>query len=323
MSGIANLPISATAAAWWFDVACSFIPGASAAGGEAAQTTFSDDCDLPLPGQLSHVRSRYGDYKLYLSDCAAGEQRPLVVMLHGCSQTAVDFATGTAMNEAASRLGFAVLYPEQSTAEHPMRCWNWHLPEHQRRGCGEPAFLHGLVQHAIESFSIDPHRVYVAGLSAGGAMAAILGQAYPEVFAAVGVHSGLAVGCASDWRGALIAMRGDGPGATGTAARIPTIVFHGDADTTVDPVNGCSVIAAIAGADAHLERSDVGVAGDRSFTRSIHRESSGRTIGEHWKLHGAGHAWSGGSKRGSFADPAGPVASAEMLRFFLEHPLDR
>jgi poly(hydroxyalkanoate) depolymerase family esterase len=325
MGGIANLPVSANALAWWFDVACSFIPGAGAGagagGGEAGQATSADHCDQPQPGQLNDVRAAGGNYKLYLSDCAFQERRPLVVMLHGCSQTAEDFAMGTAMNEAACRLGFAVLYPEQATAEHPMRCWNWHLPEHQKRGSGEPAFLHGLVKHAIENFSIDPRRVYVAGLSAGGAMAAILGQAYPDVFAAVGVHSGLAVGCAADWRGALIAMRGDGPRPTGTAAAIPTIVFHGDADTTVHPVNGSSVIAAIAGENARMERSDVAMAGERSFTRSILRNSCGRTIGEHWNLHGVGHAWSGGSNRGSFADPTGPNASAEMLRFFLEHPL--
>ena len=322
MGCIANLPISAHAIAWWFDVACSFIPATGAAPTEAGSVTVANGGGMPRSGQLSDVRAEDGNYKLYLSDCALLEGRPLVVMLHGCSQTADDFAAGTAMNEAASRLGFAVLYPEQSTAEHPMRCWNWHLPEHQRRGSGEPAFLHGFVQHAIKNFSIDPRRVYVAGLSAGGAMAAILGQAYPDVFAAVGVHSGLAVGCASDLRGALAAMRGDAPKLPGASSTVPTIVFHGDADTTVDPVNGRSVIAAMAGEDARMERSDVAVAGKRSFTKSIFHSSCGRTIGEHWTLHGAGHAWSGGSNRGSFADPTGPEASAEMLRFFLEHPLE-
>ena len=203
-----------------------------------------------------------------------------------------------------------------------MRCWNWHLPEHQKRGTGEPAFLHGLVQHAIENFSIDPRRVYVAGLSAGGAMAAILGQAYPDVLRRGGralrarrwLRFGLARRARRDARRRSKALW--------CSSRVPTIVFHGDADTTVDPVNGFSVIAAVAGEEALMERSDVAVAGERSFTRSIFRSSCGRTIGEHWKLHGAGHAWSGGSDRGSFADPDGPDASAEMLRFFLEHPLE-
>jgi poly(hydroxyalkanoate) depolymerase family esterase len=248
------------------------------------------------------------DYKLYVPPGPHGKPLPLVVMLHGCTQDPDDFAAGTRMNEAALERGFFVLYPAQAQGANPSRCWNWFRPEHQGRGRGEPAVLAGMVRQVAKHHAIDPARVHVAGLSAGGAMAAILGAAYPELFAAVGVHSGLPVGSAHDLKSAFAAMK---EGAADGAARHapPTIVFHGDRDLTVHPVNGERVVAGRAGAEPEVQRG-------RDHTRRVYRDAVGRVVAEHWTVHGAGHAWSGGSPRGSYTDPRGPDATQEMLRFF-------
>lgn len=256
-------------------------------------------------------------YRLFVPPGAGARALPMVVMLHGCTQTAEDFAAGTAMNEMALEQGFFVLYPQQSAKANPQRCWNWFKHSHQKRGRGEPALLASMVREVTARHGIDPKRVYVAGLSAGGAMAAILGEAYPELFAAVGVHSGLAAGCAADLPGALAAMKGS----TGTrrgapASRMPTIVFHGDADATVHPGNAEAVITACAGPDLSAEEERVCQPGRRPATRRVYRSAQGRAVVEHWVVHGAPHAWSGGRPGGSYTDARGPDASAEMLRFF-------
>jgi poly(hydroxyalkanoate) depolymerase family esterase len=261
----------------------------------------------------------HGDYKLYIPPNAGARPLPLVVMLHGCTQHPDDFAAGTAMNEAARAEGFYVLYPAQSRRANPQGCWNWFKHSHQQRGRGEPALLAGMTRHVMQQQAIDPRRVYVAGLSAGGAMAAILGSAYPELYAAVGVHSGLAAGAASDLSGALAAMKGGS--ASAAAHDRPTIVFHGDADSTVHPVNADQVVAACAGAASQVETQQVQTGRGRACTRRVHKDpASGRVLAEHWLIHGAPHAWAGGSSRGSYTDSRGPDASAEMVRFFLEHP---
>ena len=260
------------------------------------------------------------DYKLFLPSGAGGKPMPLVVMLHGCTQDPDDFAAGTAMNELAQAQGFCVLYPAQSQQASPQRCWNWFKHSHQQRGRGEPALLAGMTRQVMERQVIDPARVYVAGLSAGGAMAAILGDTYPELFAAVGVHSGLAAGAASDLPSAMAAMQGHGGRGKASARHVPTIVFHGDADATVHPRNGEHVAAASAGGAAAPDVQQHQPAGKRRSTRSVHRDGAGKVLAEHWLVHGAAHAWSGGSARGSYTDAKGPDASAEMLRFFLEHP---
>jgi poly(3-hydroxybutyrate) depolymerase len=184
----------------------------------------------------------------------------------------------------------------------------------------------------MRDYAVDARRVYVGGLSAGAAAAAVMGATYPDLYAAIGVHSGLACGAASDVPSAFAAMRqGEFPsgakygGAAAFAERgpvVPTIVFHGDCDTTVHPRNGDHVIAQSKGttrAQTQVHRGRI--AGGHAYTRTLHLDATGRTIFEHWEIHGAGHAWSGGSPAGSYTDPRGPDATREMLRFFLEHQI--
>lgn len=246
----------------------------------------------------------------------------LVVMLHGCGQNATDFALGTGMNRLADEIGFIVLYPQQNHSANVARCWNWHDPEHQKRGSGEPAMIGGLTHHVMMLTRANPARIYVAGLSAGAGAAAVLGSAYPDIFAAVGIHSGVAPGQIRSLRSALSAMRGEmRPDLTGRIRRpLPTIVFHGDHDRTVHPSNARSFLT-------NLERSRPGPlvshtvsgssAGGRTFTRKIHKTADGVVMLEDWIIHGSGHGWSGGHGAGSFTDPVGPDASREIIRFFL------
>jgi len=238
-------------------------------------------------------------YKLYVPPNPDGTPRPLVVMLHGCTQDADDFAAGTAMNAAAREQGFHVLYPVQSRDANPQKCWNWFKHNHQQPGRGEPSILAGMTREVIAAHNIDPTRVYVAGLSAGGAMAAILAGAYPELYAAAGVHSGLAAGAATDLPSALSAMKGV------------------DRDATVNPANAGNVIAASVGPNARVETVRVAGAGSmRDSTQHVYRDAAGNIVAERWDVHGAGHAWAGGSEQGSYTDRTGPDATAEMLRFF-------
>ncbi|MEO8248171.1 MAG: PHB depolymerase family esterase [Burkholderiales bacterium] len=274
-----------------------------------------------VSGSFAHRSAGTRDYKLYLPPQALQQNAPLplVVMLHGCTQDPDDFARGTAMNEAAAAQGFFVLYPAQSQQMNPQRCWNWFKHSHQERGRGEPALLADLTRDVIANYAIDPERVYVAGLSAGGAMAAILGQTYPDVFAAVGVHSGLAAGAANDLPSAFAAMQGSGSGMPPEASGMPTIVFHGDADSTVHPSNAEQVIAASIGKGSVLRPEAVPSSQGRRTTRRVHRDAAGKATAELWTVHGAPHAWAGGQAQGTYTDGAGPDATAEMVRFFNEH----
>ena len=264
-------------------------------------------------------------YKLYAPTMLEGSP-PMLVMLHGCTQSADDFAAGTRMNTLADAHGFLVVYPEQAAGANVSKCWNWFQTQDQARGGTEPGLIAGIVQEVAARHGADPRRIFVAGLSAGAAMAVILGQTHPDVFAAVGAHSGLPYGSAHDIPSALAAMNG-GRGAAAAsklAQAVPTIVFHGDRDHTVQQSNG-SLIAqqAIAayddkGADLLETMTDPGTSpGGRSYSRTVHADPQGRACVESWTLHGAGHAWSGGSASGSYTDGTGPDASAEMLRFFL------
>jgi poly(hydroxyalkanoate) depolymerase family esterase len=268
-------------------------------------------------------------YKLYVPSVPASGPRPLIVMLHGCTQDPDDFAAGTAMNALAEEHGCLVLYPEQARKANASLCWNWFEASHQERDGGEPSLIAGMTREVIESSQADRARVYVAGLSAGGAMAAIMAAAYPDLYAAVGVHSGLPVGRARDLISGLAAMKKKSPAGAGRTAsrlrqRVPVIVFHGDGDDIVHSGNGDAVLEQFLhpapGSPAQPLRrlqERVGDAGGRGYTKTAMLDSTGRSVAEFWELHGAGHAWSGGSPAGSYTDPAGPNASAEMLRFFL------
>jgi poly(hydroxyalkanoate) depolymerase family esterase len=271
----------------------------------------------------SEVGSR--DYKLYIPSSFTGQPVPLLMMLHGCTQSPDDFARGTRMNLLAEEFGFLVAYPAQPKTSNPSRCWNWFRPGDQRRGQGEPALIAGIAQQVVNDYPIARSQIYVAGLSAGGAAAAIMGAVYPDLFAAVGVHSGLACGAASDIPTAFSAMRQghsrfDTFWQASSSGPVPTIVFHGDQDSIVSPINGDQVIAqAKAGADlTRTVRSGESLGGIK-YTCVSEKDQGGRTVLEHWTLHGCGHAWSGGSTEGSYTEPRGPDASREMIRFFLRH----
>ena len=277
-------------------------------------------------------------YKLYLPAGYTAQppaRYPLVVMLHGCTQSPDDFAAGTRMNALADQHGFLVAYPAQSPNANGSKCWNWFRPGDQMRDAGEPALLAGLTRQLIETHAVDPHRVFVAGLSAGAAMAVILGTTWPELFAAVGAHSGLPYRAARDVPSAFAAMGGthalrEVDAETDAHARrsgrqpapvTPLIVFHGDADHTVAPANGEALVRQAMGAASALlpeSRAESVTGNGRHYTRSVYTTSLGDPLVEYWQLHGAGHAWSGGSTMGSYTDPQGPDASAEMVRFFLQ-----
>lgn len=281
-------------------------------------------------------------YKLYVPSNYCGEPLPLVVMLHGCTQNPDDFAAGTRMNELAEREPCLVLYPAQSAGANGSKCWNWFKPSDQRAEHGEPSLIAGMTREVAASYNADRRRIYIAGLSAGGAMATTMAVAYPDLYAAAGIHSGLPHAAAHDLPSALAAMQQGSARAAGIRATsagtsremphpVPVIVFHGDRDTTVHPRNGEQVIGQFAPAGvrtgsigagskprASIERGQV--PNGRAYTRTTYHHPNGSPHVEQWTVHGAGHAWSGGSSRGSYTDPQGPDAAKEMLRFFLAHP---
>jgi poly(hydroxyalkanoate) depolymerase family esterase len=265
-------------------------------------------------------------YRLFVPSRYQGQPLPLVVMLHGCTQSPDDFAAGTRMNFIAEEQTCFVVYPAQRSEANQAKCWNWFRTADQQRGGGEPSLIAGITRQIMRDYAVDPKRAYVGGLSAGAAAAAIMGVTYHDLYAAIGVHSGLACGAATDLPSAFVAMRqgggsddrvilGDGP-------TVPTIVFHGDRDITVHPNNGDHILEQSMRTTRTQKKVHRGqVPGGHAFTRTIHTDASGRGIFEHWNIHGAGHAWSGGSPAGSYTDPRGPDATREMLRFFLEHSL--
>lgn len=283
----------------------------------------------------SHFDADIGSlrYKLFVPTSYTGAPLPLIVMLHGCNQDADDFANGTGMNQLAEKAGCLVAYPEQSSSANSNKCWNWFEKDHHERDFGEPALIAGVTRKIMTEYAVDAARVSVAGLSSGGAMAVILGRTYPELFTAVGCHSGLAHGSARDCYGAMLAMR-EGANLESLARAeamvgVPVIVFHGDMDSTVHFSNSNGVVQqSIAGFTLAQRQArdrsgleyweETGEAGGRGYTRTVHRSKTGQIVAEQWTVHGSGHAWSGGHWRGSCTDSNGPDASQEMLRFFLE-----
>jgi poly(hydroxyalkanoate) depolymerase family esterase len=278
-----------------------------------------------IEGTYSNPAGRRA-YRLFIPSRYQGQPLPLIVMLHGCTQSPDDFAAGTRMNFIAEEQTCFVVYPAQRSDANQAKCWNWFRAADQQRGKGEPSLIAGITRQIMRDYSVDPNRVYVGGLSAGAAAAAIMGVTYNDLYAAIGVHSGLACGAATDLPSAFVAMRQGGGSddrvVLSGGPSVPTIVFHGDRDTTVHPNNGGQILEqSIRTTNTQKKVHRGQVPGGHAFTRTILSDGSGRGILEHWNIHGAGHAWSGGSPLGSYTDARGPDATREMLRFFLEHSL--
>lgn len=268
-------------------------------------------------------------YRLYVPASGVGTALPLIVMLHGGTQDAATFAAATRMNDLAEREEFLVAYPEQARSANAGRYWNWFAPGHQRRDAGEPSLIAGITGQVMDRYRADAARVYVAGFSAGGAMAAVMAAVYPDLYAAAGVHSGLAYAAAGDVASALEAMRhGPSHAARPPARPLPLIVFHGDRDAIVAPANAAGLIGhvlAAASPDRHPDARPAAVTGGQvpdghAYTRTCYQDPAGAALAECWIIHQGGHAWSGGTPHGSYTDAHGPDASAEFIRFFDEHP---
>jgi poly(hydroxyalkanoate) depolymerase family esterase len=296
-------------------------PGIVTGKVEGAPTTISTGGRFVERSYTNRAGTR--DYKLYIPSGYVGQEVSLVVMLHGCTQNPDDLAAGSRMNALAEEHTFLVAYPAQTAGANSSRCWNWFKSADQRRGGGEPSIIAGITCEVIGEYHVAIGRVYVAGMSAGGAMAANLGEAYPDIYAAVGVHSGLAPGAASDLPSAFTAMRQGGPPAGKSAWTVPAILFHGDRDATVHPRNADHLLAHHSASEEALQMTTRRgeVPGGYAYTCTTHRDAGGRALVESWTVHGLGHAWSGGNGMGSYTDPKGPDASAEMVRFFNQHVL--
>lgn len=280
-----------------------------------------------LTGDFMHAGASVS-YHLYMPP-ASVRNGSLLVMLHGCTQEASDFSIGTAMNALARDTGYTVLYPNQNSSANSNRCWNWFLPAHQQRSAGEPALLGALTQQVCAEQELDSTRVFVAGLSAGGAMALILAEEFPDIFAGVGVHSGLATGMANSTAQAFRAMTGGGKPAplNPSMAHRPTLVIHGDEDRTVHPNNANVIVQRCLdqyrqqnSEDDVVSRSHDEAVGNQFAHRHEYRNHGGEIVCRHLQLGSVGHAWSGGDARGSHTAVGGISASESLLSFFDQCP---
>lgn len=292
------------------------------------------------------------EYKLWLASGYRKEKPvPLVLMLHGCTQKAEDMAAASEMNDLADKNNFLVVYPEQAAAANPLRCWNWFDPKHQSRDAGEPALIAAVIQDIRSSYSIDAKRVYVVGISAGGAMAVVMGATYPELFAGLGVIAGPEYKAGTTMEAGLAAMKAGGPdpdqqgilafqamqkGSGGSKRRMPVIAFHGTKDPYVNPINAEQLIAQWAETNDYLDdgkdndsitiqspnETKGTVPNGYSYTRYLYKDNNGRLLMEKWIVEGLGHAWPGSPIANKFADVKGPNASAEIWRFFAETTFD-
>ena len=346
--GVPNAPASPTFAASTdavLDIVARVVDVGGVGGAATSDAAAPSAEERRAPGTFetreftSPVGAR--SYKLYVPARVSQTPPPMVVMLHGCTQSADDFAAGTQMNRLAEAHGFLVVYPEQPAHANASKCWNWFQPQDQVRDGGEPELIAGIVREVAARHGADERCIFVAGLSAGAAMAVVLGETYPDLFAGVGAHSGLPYGSAHDIPSAMAAMKGGRsglaglqslPGAAAQAPRkavrpVPLIVFHGDRDHTVQPTNGAEIVSqardahASEGAGPLIAATQVREsARGRRYSRTLHADETDHVQIESWTVHGGGHAWSGGDARGSYTDGAGPDASAEMVRFFLALP---
>jgi poly(hydroxyalkanoate) depolymerase family esterase len=314
---------------------------------------------LPLFARTAHASSGTWHSFTYVSSLGArnyfvytpanyqpGTPVPMIVMLHGCTQTVSDFAAGTQMNALADQKQFIVVYPQQSSLANASLCWNWFYPINQYRNSGEAGIIGGItqvVEQDTTDWTINTHRVYLAGISAGAAMSVILGAAYPDLYAAIGVHSGVEYQAATSAPAAILAQLSGGPDPAGQgdaaystmgshAHVVPVIVFHGTADTVVAPLNGDQVVQQwmqtdfrASGGSYHASFAAPStttpgqVSGGHSYTVRTWNTASGQEIQAYWTINGMGHAWSGGSSAGSFTDPAGPSATQALYTFFMNY----
>ncbi len=299
----------------------------------AAMSSWNDDvAPPPIPEGARFDRHVFScaagtrDYRLYEPASAGARPKGLVVMLHGCRQTPEDFALGTRMNAAAETMGLLVAYPHQPRSANANGCWNWYRLADQVRHGGEPAILAGIVREIMERWNLGREQVFVAGLSAGGAMTAILTRTHPELFGAACIHSGVAPGHADDLRSGLAAMRGrfrEAPAGprTASAETVPLLVFQGDADRIVHPSNADRLLAELVPESGGATRVEARAGGGSTATVTTRTDAEGRVIGRVWHVADGGHAWFGGDPAGSYAVATGPDATGEMLRFFAAHGL--
>jgi poly(hydroxyalkanoate) depolymerase family esterase len=279
-------------------------------------------------------------YELYVpSSYKKGTAAPLVVALHGCTQTADQFRELTQWDKLAEAKGFLVVFPEQNANSNSQKCWNFFQGEHMQRGSGEPAEIADLTTWVEQNYTVNPDMVYVNGLSAGGAMASVMATTYPDLYAAVGIGSGCeyaaTAGCAGSKSAPPVQAGQSSYQVMGAQAhKMPFIVFEGDADTTVPPVNAAQVVeqwqvtndwiddGANNGSVPRAPTSTTTevAPGGRSYTLNSYGDGHGAELGQFWLVGGMGHAWSGGCSCQSYSDPAGPDETAAMYAFFVAHP---